>query len=65
MKLGILKTGAPPRQAESFGSYPDMFRRLLGPEAYDYSVFAVDEGELPASPETCEAYLITAGQGYT
>ena len=51
MKLGILRTGAPPRGVGHFGSYPDMFRKLLGEDAYDYSVFAVDEGELPPTPE--------------
>jgi len=59
MKLGILKTGAPPRRLAEFGTYPEMFRRLLGEAAYDYSVFAVDEGQLPATPETCDAYLVT------
>ena len=47
MKLGILKAGRPPSSAiPQFGTYPDMFKRLLGEDAYDYSVFAVDEGEL-------------------
>lgn len=62
MKLGILKTGRPPRSAiPQFGTYPDMFVRLLGPEAYDYQEFAADEGELPKSPTACDAYLITGG----
>jgi GMP synthase-like glutamine amidotransferase len=59
VKLGILKTGAPPRRAEGFGSYPDMFRKLLGEGAFDYSVFDVDGGELPERPEVCDAYLVT------
>ena len=59
MKLGILKTGAPPKGLDRFGSYPDMFRRLLGEEAYDYQVYAVDEGQWPARPEVCDAYLVT------
>ncbi|WP_414693942.1 type 1 glutamine amidotransferase [Phenylobacterium sp.] len=60
LKLGILKTGRPPKACISeFGTYPDMFIRLLGPEAFDYRVFAVDEGELPESPQACDAYLIT------
>lgn len=59
MKLGVLKTGAPPKGLERFGTYPEMVRRLLGEDAYDYSVFDVDAGELPPSPEACEAYLIT------
>jgi len=62
LRLGILKTGRPPRSAIGrFGTYPEMFMKLLGPEAYDYSVFAADEGELPPSPTACDAYLITGG----
>jgi GMP synthase-like glutamine amidotransferase len=60
LKLGILRTGWPPRSAQAqFGDYPAMFRRLLGEDAYDYTTFAVDEGVLPATPEACDAYLIT------
>lgn len=60
MKLGILKTGRPPKAAiPRFGTYPEMFVRLLGAEAYDYRIYAVDEGELPARPEDCDAYLVT------
>ena len=60
MKLGILKTGRPPKACiPEFGTYPDMFIRLLGLDAYDYRVFAVDEGELPGNPKACDAYLIT------
>lgn len=59
MRLGILKTGAPPKGVDQFGSYPDMFRRLLGEGAYDYAEFAVDAGALPSRPEACDAYLVT------
>ena len=60
MKLGILKTGRPPSSCiPEFGTYPDMFKRLLGEDAYDYAVYAADEGELPASPKDCDAYLVT------
>lgn len=60
MKVGILKTGRPPRPAiPQFGTYPDMFRRLLGPDAYDWRVYAADEGELPSAPEDCAAYIVT------
>ena len=62
MKLGILKTGRPPRAAiAEFGTYPDMFMRLLGEDAYDWRTYAVDEGELPESPSACDGYLITGG----
>jgi GMP synthase-like glutamine amidotransferase len=60
MKIGVLKTGRPPKPAiETFGSYPDMFEELLGREAYEWRTYAVDEGELPARPEECDAYIVT------
>src|SRR5690606_36290430 len=59
MKLGILKTGGPPRALAKHGSYPEMFRKLLGEERCDYAVFDAEQGELPAEPSACGAYLIT------
>jgi GMP synthase-like glutamine amidotransferase len=60
LKLGVLKTGRPPKPAiAEFGTYPDMFRQLLGEDAYDWRTYAVDEGELPSSPTECDGYLIT------
>ena len=60
MKVGILKTGAPPEPLETqFGGYPDMLRRLLGEQAHDYLEFNASAGDLPPAPEACDAYLIT------
>lgn len=60
MRVGILKTGRPPRPAiEQFGTYPEMFMELLGRDAYDWRVFAADEGEYPAAPADCDAYIVT------
>lgn len=59
MKLGILKTGAPPVGLERYGSYPAMFRKLLGEGAYDYAVFDAEAGQLPGGPDECSAYLVT------
>jgi GMP synthase-like glutamine amidotransferase len=61
LKLGILKTGRPPRDCvATFGTYPEMFERLLGPD-YAYRTFAVDEGELPAGATACDGYVVTGG----
>src|SRR4051794_21610546 len=58
MKIGILETGAPPKVLQPrFGTYPEMFRELLG-DGYDYETFDVRAGELPA-PERCVGYVIT------
>jgi GMP synthase-like glutamine amidotransferase len=59
VRLGLLKTGAPPKEAAQFGTYPEMFRRLLGEDAYDYVEYAVDSGELPGQVADCQAYLVT------
>ncbi len=58
-RLGILKAGNPPRSLSTFGTYPEMFRRLLGEDRHDYVVFDVEHGELPARADQCPAYLIT------
>jgi GMP synthase-like glutamine amidotransferase len=61
LKLGILKVGQPPRACVAqFGTYPDMFRALLG-EGYDYRTYDAPEGELPAGPAECDAYITTGG----
>lgn len=59
MKLGILQTGAPPAGLDRFGGYPAMFEKLLGESAYDYAVYDVQGGHLPAAPEACPAYIVT------
>ena len=59
MNLGILETGAPPGDLQQrFGSYGDMFRRLLGP-AYQYSYYDVRSGQLPDTGAAHDGYLIT------
>jgi GMP synthase-like glutamine amidotransferase len=58
MKLGILKTGQPPRSlADRFPGYPEMIQGVLGP-VYDYRVFDVQAGELPSS-DAADAYILT------
>ena len=60
MRVGILKTGRPPRPAiPQFGTYPDMFMELLGRDAYAWRTYAADEGEYPAAPEECDGYIVT------
>lgn len=59
MKIGLLETGNPPGDlAETYGSYSAMFEALLGPE-HSYTVYDVQQGELPADPADNDAYVIT------
>jgi GMP synthase-like glutamine amidotransferase len=62
LKLGILKTGRPPKACvPDFGTYPEMFEALLGRDAYDWRTFDVEAGELPESPTACDGYIVTGG----
>jgi GMP synthase-like glutamine amidotransferase len=59
MKIAILEAGAPPSALlDQFGSYSNMFRRLLGP-AFKIENFDVRAGQLPAAGGDCGAFLIT------
>lgn len=59
MNIGILETGAPPAPLnETYGSYSDMFRRLLGP-AFRFEIYRVRDGVLPENRQACDAYLVT------
>src|SRR5699024_9937248 len=65
MRLGILETGKVNAALEDrHGAYPDMFARLY--RAADPSIemrsWSVVEGELPAAPEECDAWLITGSR---
>jgi GMP synthase-like glutamine amidotransferase len=58
MNIAILEAGAPPGRLEArYGSYGDMFRRLLG-TAFSFEVFDVRGGALPAE-SGAGAYVIT------
>ncbi len=58
MKLAILETGHPPTGLEQeFGTYPDMFARLLGP-GFEIDTFDVQAGNLPDA-QAHDAVLIT------
>jgi GMP synthase-like glutamine amidotransferase len=62
VKIGILETGRPPEQlVPEFGTYCDMFVRLLedaGLEA-EARVYDVQAGVFPSAPEAHDAYLVT------
>ncbi len=65
MRLGILQAGKVNEAlVDRFGEYPDMFARLY--RAADPRIeargYAVVEGELPAAPGECDAWLITGSR---
>ena len=65
MLIGILETGRPPEEfAGAYPDYPHAFELLLGDEAPDWQfrAYAALDGELPASVESCDAWLITGSK---
>ena len=58
MKIGILETGHPPEHLKAFGTYPEMFQRLLG-DAYAYETYSAPSGGLPGRADACDAYIVT------
>ncbi len=65
MHIGILKTDSVrPELVEEFGEYPDMFASLLSEAGPDlrFTTYEVEEGELPASVDEVDAWLITGSK---
>lgn len=65
MKIGILEAETlSPEVVERFGSYGDMFTRLLQPvsSAFTFRYYAAEEGQLPATTDECDAYIVTGSR---
>jgi len=62
MKLGILQTGHPPEELAADGRYDAVFERFLGEDAFDYSAYAVVDGQFPDSIEACDGWLLTGSK---
>lgn len=65
MKIGILEAEElAPDVARRFGSYGEMFIRLLSPISEDFSFhcYAAERGELPRSTAECDAYIVTGSR---
>ncbi len=59
MKLAILETGTPPPGlAERFGTYPQMFARLIGP-GFEIATYDVQAGTTPVDPAAHQGYILT------
>ncbi|MEI9890760.1 MAG: type 1 glutamine amidotransferase [Caulobacteraceae bacterium] len=59
MRIAILETGAPPADlAGTYGSYPQMFERLLAADGLSFQAYKVTEGHWP-EPGSFDALLIT------
>jgi len=65
MKIGILATGiTPDEMIPEYGTYADMFVRLFEPleTDFEYQIFEARLGDLPASAEECDGWIITGSK---
>lgn len=65
MKIGILETDIVDENViEEYGSYPDMFRKLLltVDNSLSFQTYQVIDFEYPLSLDECDAYLITGSK---
>lgn len=59
MRIGIIKTGSPPKHLSSrFGGYPTMIARALG-DQNSYETFDAEHGELPQAGIGVDAFVIS------
>lgn len=63
MLIGILQTGHTPDALESkFGTYPEMFARLLAGHDFTFRTWPVVDMEFPSSVRDAEGWLITGSR---
>lgn len=62
-KLGILLCGdSPEKIIDRYGRYDGLFKTLLGPDAFHYKTYSVIDGDIPASIQAADAWLITGSR---
>lgn len=65
MRIGLLEAETlPDKVVKQYGSYGDMFQRLLAPAQpnWQFQTYPVDRGELPNLVDDCDAYIITGSR---
>ncbi|MFT7392080.1 MAG: GMP synthase-like glutamine amidotransferase [Paracoccaceae bacterium] len=63
MRIGILEAGeVNPALRPTYGTYPQMFARLLDGHGFEFQTWSVVNGEFPASPADADAWLITGSR---
>ncbi|HHB83251.1 MAG TPA: type 1 glutamine amidotransferase [Devosia sp.] len=63
MKIGILQTGRVPEHMQpAHGDYDSIYQRFLGARGFEFDVYPVLDGVLPASPTSAEGWIITGSK---
>lgn len=63
MLIGILQTGASPDQLQAeAGDYPDMFKRLLADQGFEFRTWRVEVMDFPPDIHAADGWLITGSR---
>ena len=63
MRVGILEAGPLPEDLQPrYGRYGDLFRALLAGRGFEFAVWRAHDGELPASVDAAEAWIVTGSR---
>ncbi|MEH6402535.1 MAG: type 1 glutamine amidotransferase [Sneathiella sp.] len=61
--IGILQTGfLEGEMAERHGQFPEMFKNLLGIDAFKYRTYAVAQNEFPVHETECDGWIVTGSK---
>jgi len=63
MKIGILQAGhSPEGLIADFGDYGEMFVTLLGGNGFEFQIWSVVDGDIPASADLADGWLVTGSK---
>ena len=63
MKIGILEAGHPPNELKGkFGTYGEMFIKLLNNYEFNFEIFDVENMNFPKSYSEADGWLITGSK---
>lgn len=63
MKIGILQTGhAPDELRPVIGTIPDLFKRMLDGNGFEFETYAVVDMQFPDAVTDCDGWLITGSK---
>lgn len=65
MKIGILETGLPPEELNTYAGYGTMLKNFItrtDDESFDFEIYTVLEGNFPESAQECDGWMITGSK---
>lgn len=65
MKIGILETGVPPEELDSYASYGNMLKNFItrtASEGFEFEIYTVLDGNFPTSVQACDGWMITGSK---